>query len=281
MTENNSADRSSNAGANDVEVSKVTIKIPPFWTDRPEIWFYQIEAQFSINKIASEETKFNYMVSQLEPKYVENIWDIIKSTNVSKYSAAKERLLNIFKESEDKKIKRLITGIDLGDLKPSQLLRRMQSLAGADISNKVLRTLWFEKLPDYIKNVLLVSDEDLEKVAIMADKILEMNPRSELYCATKSPSQCSSKSGATMDDIVAKIAALEQQIAAIPLGNSQARTTHRSPRRGRSRSRSERKFNPDGKYCYYHFKFGSRCYPDKCKQPCSWKESENSKPQQN
>ena len=148
MTENNT-----------VEVNKVTIKIPPFWADRPEIWFFQIEAQFAINRITSEETKFNYLVSQLEPKYVENIWDIISSENSSKYSAAKQRLLNIFKESEDKKISRLFTGIDLGDLNPSQLLRKMQSLAGEDVSNKVSRTLWLGKLPDSIKNILTVNDE--------------------------------------------------------------------------------------------------------------------------
>ena len=68
------------------EVHKVSVKIPPFWVNRPEIWFYQVEAQFKISGIVSEETKFNYLVSQLEPKYVENIWDIVKKNSDIKYS---------------------------------------------------------------------------------------------------------------------------------------------------------------------------------------------------
>ena len=71
----------------------------------------------------------------------------------------------------------------------------------------------------------------------MADKILEMNPRSELYCASKSSCQCSSNSSTTMDDLVAKIVALEQQIAAIPIGKHRSRTLNRSPGRSRSRGR--------------------------------------------
>ncbi|GFQ77072.1 uncharacterized protein TNCT_646171 [Trichonephila clavata] len=94
-----------------LETSAVSIKIPPFWTDRLEIWFFQVEAQFQISRISSEETKFNYLVSQLEPKYVENIWDIVNSKSDTKYTDSKNRLLSLFKESEYIRIKRLLTGI--------------------------------------------------------------------------------------------------------------------------------------------------------------------------
>ena len=75
-------------------------KIPLFWMDHTEIWFFQDEAQFKINGIVSEEIKFNYLVSQLEPKYVENIWDIVTSNSATKYSESKTTLLDLFKESE-------------------------------------------------------------------------------------------------------------------------------------------------------------------------------------
>ncbi|UYV79852.1 hypothetical protein LAZ67_18000918 [Cordylochernes scorpioides] len=38
-----------------------------------------------------------------------------------------------------------------------------------------------DKLPVSIKNILIVSDEDISKLAIMADKINEINPSKELY----------------------------------------------------------------------------------------------------
>ena len=86
-----------------VEASAVSIKIPPFWVDRPEMWFYQVEAQFKISGITAEETKFNYLTAQLEPRFVENIWDIVKHSSTTKYSLAKECLVNTFQESENKK----------------------------------------------------------------------------------------------------------------------------------------------------------------------------------
>lgn len=85
---------------------------------------------------------------------MENIWDIIKSERSDKYTVAKERLLNIFRESingEDKRIKRLVTTFEPGDDKPSQLLRRMKALAGEDDTEKALRTLYIEKMPNFVK----------------------------------------------------------------------------------------------------------------------------------
>ncbi|GBM21292.1 hypothetical protein AVEN_149874-1 [Araneus ventricosus] len=104
--------------ADGTELHKVSVKFPPFWIDKPEIWFYQVEAQFKISGISAEETKFNYLISQLDPKFVENVWDIIRSDSQTKYTDSKTRLLKLFKESENARIQRLITGIDLDDLKP-------------------------------------------------------------------------------------------------------------------------------------------------------------------
>ncbi|GFQ94097.1 transposon Ty3-G Gag-Pol polyprotein [Trichonephila clavata] len=156
MDENNEM-ALANSNEQKFEANKVSVKIPPFWEEKPEIWFFQVEAQFSIANINQEETKFNYLVAQLDLKFIENIWDIIKSNEKNKYSCAKNRLLSAFKESEEKNIKKLLTGISLGDMKPSQLLRQMKSLAGDNITEKVLRTLWLDKLPDSIKNILVVS----------------------------------------------------------------------------------------------------------------------------
>ena len=51
-------------------------------------------------------------------------------------------------------MKRLLTGLELSDMKPSQLLRKMKSL-GEDISVKMLRTLWFEKMTDSLAQALI------------------------------------------------------------------------------------------------------------------------------
>ncbi|UYV63473.1 hypothetical protein LAZ67_2004165 [Cordylochernes scorpioides] len=168
-----------------VETYKVNIKLPPFWIERPDIWFHQVEAQFLINNIKTENTKFNYLIAQLEPKYVENLWDIITSKEINKYSEAKERLLGIFEDGELKRIRKLLSGIELGDLKPSQLLQKLKSLATEDLSDKFIKTLWLEKLPQAIQKILIISEEELDKLAVMADRIAELNPKAEIYEADK------------------------------------------------------------------------------------------------
>ncbi|GFQ67579.1 transposon Ty3-G Gag-Pol polyprotein [Trichonephila clavata] len=94
-----------NSNEQKFEANKVSVKILPFWEEKPEIWFFQVEAQFSIANINQEETKFNFIVAQLDSKFIENIWDIIQSNEKNKYSCAKSRLLSTFKESEEKSIK--------------------------------------------------------------------------------------------------------------------------------------------------------------------------------
>lgn len=258
------------------EIHKVSVKIPPFWTDRPEIWFFQVEAQFKINNITKEDTKFNYLVAQLEPKYIENIWDIINSASSTKFTDSKTRLLNLFKESESARIKRLITGIELGNMKPSQLLQKLRTVATEDVSENLIKTLWLQKLPDLIKNILLVSEEDLNKLSIMADKISDMSPKTEAFSVKNSLETINdSMATASGNDLLNRIASLEQQISQLNVWrqsrpNSRGRENH-----SRSRSRSRKRYNPKGKLCYYHFHFGNHCYPEKCKQPCSWNEPDS------
>lgn len=256
------------------ELHKVSVKIPPFWIDKPEIWFYQVEAQFRISNISAEETKFNYLVSQLDPKFVENIWDIISSGSQTKYSDSKARLLNLFKESESARIQRLITGIELGDLKPSQLLHKLKSIATSDISDNLIKTLWLGKLPESIKNILVVSKEDIDSLAIMADKINDMSPRTDICSASNLQSGT--------NELLDRIKELELQIAQLNVRTgARPKIRNGTSFRNRSRSSSRRRvnYNPKGKFCYFHFRYGNKCFPDKCQPPCSWVNKAQDKPE--
>ncbi|GBM34504.1 Transposon Ty3-G Gag-Pol polyprotein [Araneus ventricosus] len=245
--------------ADGTELHKVSVKIPPFWIDKPEIWFYQVEAQFKIRGITAEETKFIYLITQLDPKFVENVWDIIRSDSQTKYTDSKTRLLNLFKESENARIQCLITGIDLDDLKPSQLLQKLRSVATSDVSENLIKTLWLGKPPDSIKNILIVSKEDTDSLAIMVDKICDMSPETEI----NSTSYAHNSSNELLD----RVKNLEQQISALCIRTrARPKTRNNNYFRNRSRSRSNRRhdFNPKGKLCYFHFRFGTKCFPEKC-----------------
>ncbi|UYV68207.1 hypothetical protein LAZ67_5003385 [Cordylochernes scorpioides] len=72
-----------------------------------------------------------------------------------------------------------------------------------------------------------------------------------------------------MENLLEKISSLEKQVAEINL--SRSRPSFRTQRqRSRSSSRIHRKYDPNGSFCYYHFRFGARCIPEKCKPPCKW-----------
>jgi hypothetical protein len=66
-------------GSLPAEISKVAVRLPPFWAERPAVWFAQAEAQFALAGISSEKTKFHHVISQLNQQYTAEVEDIITS----------------------------------------------------------------------------------------------------------------------------------------------------------------------------------------------------------
>ena len=61
------------------EVYRVAVRLPPFWPNRPAIWFTQAEAQFELAAITRKRTTFNYVVFQLNQQQAVEVEDIIFS----------------------------------------------------------------------------------------------------------------------------------------------------------------------------------------------------------
>ena len=56
---------------------EVTIKIPLFWLSDPELWFQQVEAQFTTKGVSSQRTCFDYVMASLSPGYATEVRDLI------------------------------------------------------------------------------------------------------------------------------------------------------------------------------------------------------------
>jgi hypothetical protein len=95
------------------------MRLPPFWAERPAVWFAQAEAQFTLAGISSEKTKFYYVISQLDQRYAVEVEDIITSPpERDPYTTLKTELVTRLSPSREQRIRQFLT-LDMGDRKPS------------------------------------------------------------------------------------------------------------------------------------------------------------------
>lgn len=246
------------------DIFKVAAKLPPFWFDRPATWFAQVECQFNIAGIVVDQTKYDYVVAQLDSRVIGEVEDIVtKPPANDKYFTLKNELIRRLSTSEEQRVRQLISEEELGDRRPSQFLRHLRSLAGVTLSDEnILRQLWMRRLPQHLQAILTAqADLPLDKVAELADKILEVSPG---IPAQRPPSVCSTS------DLAARLDELTKQVAALTSAGGRIRSRSISRRRNRSQTRTP---TPAGeKICWYHRIFKDKA--TKCLSPCSWK-SEN------
>ena len=163
-------------------VAAVSIKLQPFWPTDPEVWFAQVEAQFTTRGVTTQKTRFDYVISSLSPEFAVEVRDLLlKPPAMNPYDTLRAELIKRTAASAQRKRQQLISGEDLGDRKPTQLLRRMQQLLGDKLGASAdaitfLRELFLQRLTPNVRMVLASVDTSMElnKLADMADKIMEV-----------------------------------------------------------------------------------------------------------
>lgn len=251
----------SEANATAATVAKVSIKVPSFWKPDPKIWFLQLEAQFRNARITGDQTKYDYVLSSIEPDILSQISDILLNPPQDcKYQAIKDRLISLYADSETQKTQKLLSELELGDKKPTQLLCEMRNLAGSTVTDSFLKTLWLQHLPVNMRSIVSVSGEDLAKVATMADRIWELNPITPQIASTSSITVKTE----LIESLQKQVNELSLQVSALSR-QRQSRPNYRYRSRSRNRICSD---NRRSDICYFHNKFGDKAF--KCKQPCNF-----------
>ena len=143
---------------------------------------------------------------------------------------------------------------------PSQLLRKLKSLAKDSVKEDVLKNIWTSRLPSDVQKILTVSEGGLDSLAKIADQLMELYP---------SVPSISSASTSALTELQAQIANLTQQVSALTT-NKRGRSRSYSKSRSRSRSKSKDKGSND--FCWYHRTFGTKAR--RCNKPCSFQENE-------
>jgi len=154
------------------------IKLPPFWPADPQLWFAQVEAQFSTQNITVQKTKFKYVIASLSPEYATEVCDLLlRPPNENPYDVLKEQLVKRTTASEQRRLQQLLSTEELGDRKSMQLLHRMQQLLGdCPPDETFIHELFLPRLPSNDRIVLtsVSRDTNLEELAQMADVIVEV-----------------------------------------------------------------------------------------------------------
>lgn len=258
--------------------------IPTFWRDNVRLWFHSFE--FATSGLKKSQFQLaQLLIAQLQLQDVEQVSDLISNPSETPYHEIKQRLISVYEDSEHLQLQKLLQHIELGSQRPSQLLRKMRTLARNTIPDSTLRMMWMNHLPPHVRSVLLVSDSiskttALDDLALLADKMSEqMTEVAAISDDTMAPKP--SPAADPTKFLIDEIRKLSLEVAEIKRTNFQPRA--RSPYRrdeqiGNRRYHSSRQRNSSrtrhngtptlSPYCFYHRKFGADAR--RCTSPCNF-----------
>jgi len=107
----------SNNDTEDQKIEHASIQAAKFSKAKPLVWF-QLEAQFVCKGITKDNLKYCHALQALD--VVAEVSDFITNPpQYGKYEAFKARILHIFQDSEEKRLKTLLYQAELGDQRVS------------------------------------------------------------------------------------------------------------------------------------------------------------------
>ena len=238
------------AGADARTIVAVSIKMPAFTPDDPDIFFIAAEAQFETRSppITADRTKFFHIVGSLPPNVLSRIKDLIKNPPANDaYDALKTRLTQTFAAPPEERALKIIENNSLGGRRPSALLDYLLSLAEDETIDFIIRAAFLRSLPNHIAELLRNSTADLRALATEADKH---------FTASGVPIAPSHGGIHAVDEVVGS--ATDSSI-----DSSAVNAVNHAAARGGSRNAA-----PQGKnLCYFHERFGAAA--KKCRAPCA------------
>lgn len=146
------------------------IELPKFMPECPRAWIAIAEARFT-NR-TQEATKYAALMRALPANVVRELLDVIAET--PSYAAVSQALVDRFDRTADDRLRQLFSKTELGDLKPSQLLRRMKECAAGQegLAPEIIPRLWRERLPREVQNLLEAVKGTPEQIASIADTLI-------------------------------------------------------------------------------------------------------------
>ena len=237
--------------------------LPAYVYDSAE-WFLQVEAIFQMLRVRSQPRKFASVMQKLPPDIVGKVSDILSDIpQENPYDRLKEAIIKRTGRSEEEKIEDVLRNVTRGDRTPSELLQYMRSQLGTkNVSDKVLRTMWMDRLPRSVNQIIapLMRTAALDDLAESADLVFSRVDNSVNTVRTTEP--------VAQTSIERTLADLQQQVKDLRIA-LQRQERGRTPCKcdhNRTQSRSRDRSARDG-LCFYHRRYGDKAR--KCTPPCN------------
>jgi hypothetical protein len=284
----------------------VSIQLPPFNRTDPVMWFAQVTHKFNGLRITEEEDKYNALATAIDGEIATTVRDLlVNKPTEAPYTTLKNALLSRIGPSLRENIRQLLATEELGDRKPSALLRVMLARSGnqATEESAFFRQLFLDKLPEQTRSIMAPMQDNatVHQLALIADNIYESgnNIRSHEVHAINTMPHINIKQQASnrepevtlaavfkiITDLAAKVATIDNKLQNLTSTVKNVQERGRSNQfnsntmhvrdRSKSQNRVQNNFtidsSTDSEICWYHEKYGEKAL--KCVKGCKYNAS--------
>ncbi|XP_024945880.1 uncharacterized protein LOC107272817 [Cephus cinctus] len=223
------------------------VKVPSFWKHKPKLWFVQLESQFTLYRVRSDEVKYSTVVSHLGDEIMSVIEDILESpSDQDKYQHLKKVLIQRFTESQEVQLRKLFSGLELDNVqKLLAVVEDVELNKLAEVANKAMERA-------NTPFVTVVDDNKDPAPSYVADLSKRIDDLTLLVTKLADQSGNRPNSGNSTPSEVDKLSEIKDVIEAF---TKRQRTNQSTNPHNKQRSRSRSRDNTEG-LCYYHRKFG-------------------------
>ena len=117
------------------------LPVPPVPSSNIEAWFTTMDFWFVACGITAEKQKVATVIAALDPNVVCQLCDVIAAIPVmNKFEYIREKIIEHFADSEQRRLNRLLSDMPLGDKKPSELYYEMKRVAGTTMAESALKS---------------------------------------------------------------------------------------------------------------------------------------------
>ena len=269
------------------ETGAMALKLPDFDHRDVVSWFFLVESAFYNSNIKTEITKYHRTVPSLGVENIRRMRAFFDTNPVAQpnpYTLLKETVIAHFRATTYDQLERLLMGMSLGDMRPSELLGEMRSTVGVNMSDVYLEPFWLKRLPTHAQGWLSAMDCTLAQKAGHADRMMDkvgssvfhqsapVNVQETMSPRATTPGEISVASS-PMDVLVSLCQKMDQRLSMMEKRSRAPDrwegSRDRRPNSARKRSVSRGPASATPGICWYHEVFGKDA--QKCRDGCNYK----------